>query len=765
MSEHNMKHMNHGDMDMSGHDMKHMNHEEMDMSDHDMKHMNHEEMDMSDHDMKHMNHEEMDMSDHDMKHMNHEEMDMSDHDMKHMNHGDMDMSEHDMKHMNHGDMNMSGHDMSGMGGHMMHMGNLKLKFWISLVLTIPIILMTPMMGLNLPFQFSFTGSDWVVAVIGTVLFFYGGKTFLDSAKMELADKKPAMMTLIAMGISVAYLYSLYAVVMNNLIDPSHHVMDFFWELATLIVIMLLGHWIEMNAVMSAGDAVQKLAELLPKQAHLVGENNDIKEVDLTDVHVGDVLLVKGNETIPADGLIVSGKTSVDEAMITGESKQVEKTIDDEIVGGSVNGNGELTMTVTGTGETGYLAQVVKLVSNAQSEKSTTETLADKVAGYLFYAALSVSLLAFVVWLFTGTFSQALSILVTVLVIACPHALGLAIPLVVARSTSLSAKNGLLIKNRNALEVAHTIDTLLVDKTGTLTEGHFVVTGYKSVTDQFSESEIIGLMASLERGSTHPLGKGIMQKAEDLSLEIPTASETQQINGVGLEGQINGKLFKIVSESYVNKNQLLTDKMISDNEGDSISYLLQNEKIMGYAAQGDQIKPESFGLVEKLKKMNIKVIMLTGDNQNAAEKVGSQLGIEEVRANLMPEDKAKIVNQLEAEGHKVIMVGDGINDAPSLASATIGMAIGSGTDVAVDSADVILVKSNPMDILKFLKLSRNTRSKMIQNLWWGAGYNIIALPLAAGILAPIGFILSPLVGAAVMSLSTIVVAINAMTLHD
>ncbi|WP_409022818.1 copper-translocating P-type ATPase [Dellaglioa sp. P0083] len=683
--------------------------------------------------------------------------------MKEMDH--MNMDHEDMKNMDHMDMQGMDHDQMNMGGHMMHMGNLKLKFWISLVLAIPIVLMTPMMGINLPLQFTFPGSDWVVALIGTGLFFYGGKTFLDSAKMELADKKPAMMTLIAMGITVAYLYSLYAVVMNNLVDPSHHVMDFFWELATLIVIMLLGHWIEMNAVMSAGDAVQKLAQLLPKQAHIVRENKEIEDIDLTNVHVGDILLVKGNETIPADGTIISGKTSVDEAMITGESKQVEKVVDDEVVGGSVNGNGEIQMTVTGTGETGYLAQVVKLVTKAQSEKSDTETLADKVAGYLFYAAMTVGILAFIVWLITGTFSQALSILVTVLVIACPHALGLAIPLVVARSTSLSAKNGLLIKNRNALEVAHTIDTLLVDKTGTLTEGHFVVTGYKTFTDQFSESEIIGLMASLERGSTHPLGKGIIQKAEDLKIEIPTASETQQINGVGLEGHINDDAFKIVSEAYVNKQQLLTDEMASDNEGDSISYLIQNEKVIGYVAQGDQIKPESFGLVEKLEKMNIKVIMLTGDNQQAADKVGAKLGIVDVRANLMPEDKAKIVSQLEGEGHNVIMVGDGINDAPSLASATIGMAIGSGTDVAVDSADVILVKSNPMDIIKFLKLSRNTRLKMIQNLWWGAGYNIIALPLAAGVLAPIGFILSPLVGAVVMSLSTIVVAINAMMLHD
>ena len=689
-----------------------------------------------------------------------------------MDHQDMSNMDHDnMKDMDHQHMDMPGmdHDKMDMddmpGGHMMHMGNLKLKFWVSLVMAIPIILMTPMMGLKLPFQFTFTGSDWVVTAIGTALFFYGGKTFLDSAKMELADRKPAMMTLIAMGISVAYIYSLYAVIMNNIVDPSHHVMDFFWELATLIVIMLLGHWIEMNAIMAAGDAVQKLAELLPKQAHVMDENNEIKEVDLTQVKVGNVLLVKGNETIPADGLIISGKTSVDEAMITGESKQVEKTIDDKVVGGSVNGNGEITMTVTGTGETGYLAQVVKLVSKAQSEKSNTETLADKVAGYLFYAALSVGILAFIVWMFTGTFSQALSILVTVLVIACPHALGLAIPLVVARSTSLSAKNGLLIKNRNALEVAHTIDTLLVDKTGTLTEGHFVVTNYQTYSKDFSESEIIGLMASLERGSTHPLGKGIIQKAEDLSLQIPTANDTQQINGVGLEGHIKDDLYKIVSEAYVKKNQLLTDELVSDDEGDSISYLIQNDKVIGYAAQGDQIKRESFGLVEQLTKMGIKTIMLTGDNQHAAEKVGVKLGIEDVRANLMPEDKAKIVVQLEGEGHNVIMVGDGINDAPSLAGATIGMAIGSGTDVAVDSADVILVKSNPTDIVKFLTLSRNTRLKMIQNLWWGAGYNIIALPLAAGILAPIGFILSPLVGAVVMSLSTIVVAVNAITLHD
>ncbi|CRH20094.1 heavy metal translocating P-type ATPase [Carnobacterium maltaromaticum] len=678
------------------------------------------------------------------------------------------MHEHNHSMMSHDEMDHMSHEsMPGMG-HMAHMGNLKVKFFWSLVLAIPIIILSPMMGMELPFQFTFPGSDWLVLILATILFIYGGKPFLSGAKMELKDRSPAMMTLISLGISVAYFYSLYAFIMNHFINSNAHIMDFFWELATLIVIMLLGHWIEMRAVSNAGDALKKMAELLPTQANRLEKDGSSKKILLKEVQVGDLLLIKAGEKIPADGKIVEGQSSINESMVTGEAKEVKKNRGDKVIGGAVNGSGTLTIEVSGTGDTGYLAQVMNLVGDAQKEKSKVESLSDKVAKWLFYVALFVGIFTFIIWFFlTKELTTPLERMVTVLVIACPHALGLAIPLVTARSTSLGAKNGLLIRNRNALEAAKKIDSILMDKTGTLTEGAFKVHTVESLTKEYSEEQILAYFAALERTSTHPLAVGILTKAEAEKVTIPVATETKNMPGIGLSGKINQEEISIVTAAYLEKMGIVYDKKHFEelaSLGNSISYLVRKGEAVGLIAQGDKIKSGAKAMIAALIAEGIEPVMVTGDNATSAEMVANQLGINQVYAGLMPEDKEKIVKDYQKNKKVVMMVGDGVNDAPSLARADVGVAIGAGTDIAIDSADVILVKSDPNDILHFLSLAKNTTRKMIQNLWWGAGYNIIAIPLAAGILAPIGFILSPAVGAILMSLSTVIVALNALTLR-
>jgi len=665
--------------------------------------------------------------------------------------------------------NMDMHDMDmDMGnGQMMHMGNLKRKFWVSLILTLPLIIMSPMMGMQLPFQLIFhPWTDYLVAILGTVIFIYGGQPFFSGAKAELANRKPAMMTLIAMGIGVAFVYSIYAVVANNWLQVTPPVTDFFWELATLIDIMLLGHWIEMNTVMNAGSAVDNLAKLLPSSAHKIVAGQ-VSDVDVAALTTGDHVQVRAGEKIPADGVIVSGATSVNEAMVTGEARLVEKQVDAQVVGGSVNGEGTFEMRITGTGEDGYLAQVMKLVSDAQAAKSAQENMADRVAGLLFYAALTVAIVAFIVWMLVGNLALALSIAVTVLVIACPHALGLAVPLVVARSTAIAASHGLLIRNRDAMEQVKKLNYALMDKTGTLTAGNFKVAEYQSLDSAYTADQVLSIMASLETGSSHPLAVGILKAAKAQELTPVEATDSEQLTGVGLSGTVAGQMYQVVSAAYLDRQKLAYDQAAFNrlaSAGNSVSYLIQDQQVLGYAAQGDQIKPEAKNLIDSLKAQHITPVMLTGDNAQSAQVVAKQLGITEVHASLLPEDKAKLVKQYQSDGSHVMMIGDGVNDAPSLASAEIGVAIGSGTDVAIDSADVVLVKSNPNDVVEFLELARNTTRKMTQNLWWGAGYNVITIPLAAGILAPWGFLLNPMVGAVVMSFSTVIVAINAMTLH-
>ncbi|EGP5044231.1 copper/silver-translocating P-type ATPase CopB [Enterococcus faecium] len=690
-----------------------------------------------------------------MKH-DHSQMDHSMH-MGH-NHGDIANS----KQMDHS-MHMD-HEHGGMD-HSMHMGNFKQKFWLSLILAIPIILFSPMMGMEFPFQVTFPGSDWLVLILATILFIYGGQPFLSGAKMELKQKSPAMMTLIAMGITVAYIYSVYSFI-ANLLNPHTHVMDFFWELATLIVIMLLGHWIEMNAVSNASNALQKLAELLPKSVKRLTKDGKEETVSLKEVNEGDRLIVRSGDKMPTDGVILKGETIVDESAVTGESRGIKKQANDKVIGGSINGDGTIEIEVTGTGENGYLAKVMEMVRKAQGEKSKLESLSDKVAKWLFYVALIVGILAFIAWLFLTDLPNALERMVTVFIIACPHALGLAIPLVVARSTSIAAKNGLLLKNRNALEQANDLDVIMLDKTGTLTEGKFTVTGVEVLDDAFNKNEILQYLGALEANANHPLAVGIMNYLKEHEIKPYQAENLKNLSGVGLEATVKKQQVKIVNEKEVERLGLNVEQALLkpyQEQGNTISFLILENHLAAIVALGDVVKTEAKEFIRTLKERKITPVMLTGDNKNAAQAVADYLGIEEYYGGLLPDDKEAVVQKYLDQGKKVIMVGDGINDAPSLARASIGMAIGAGTDIAIDSADVVLTNSDPKDILHFLDLAKQTRKKMIQNLWWGAGYNILAIPLAAGILAPIGIILSPAVGAVLMSLSTVVVALNALTL--
>ncbi|BBI26263.1 TPA: copper/silver-translocating P-type ATPase CopB [Enterococcus faecium] len=690
-----------------------------------------------------------------MKH-DHSQMDHSMH-MGH-NHGDIANS----KQMDHS-MHMD-HEHGGMD-HSMHMGNFKQKFWLSLILAIPIILFSPMMGMEFPFQVTFPGSDWLVLILATILFIYGGQPFLSGAKMELKQKSPAMMTLIAMGITVAYIYSVYSFI-ANLLNPHTHVMDFFWELATLIVIMLLGHWIEMNAVSNASNALQKLAELLPESVKRLTKDGKEETVSLKEVNEGDRLIVRSGDKMPTDGVILKGETIVDESAVTGESRGIKKQANDKVIGGSINGDGTIEIEVTGTGENGYLAKVMEMVRKAQGEKSKLESLSDKVAKWLFYVALIVGILAFIAWLFLTDLPNALERMVTVFIIACPHALGLAIPLVVARSTSIAAKNGLLLKNRNALEQANDLDVIMLDKTGTLTEGKFTVTGVEVLDDAFNKNEILQYLGALEANANHPLAVGIMNYLKEHEIKPYQAENLKNLSGVGLEATVKKQQVKIVNEKEVERLGLNLEQALLkpyQEQGNTISFLILENHLAAIVALGDVVKTEAKEFIRTLKERKITPVMLTGDNKNAAQAVADYLGIEEYYGGLLPDDKEAVVQKYLDQGKKVIMVGDGINDAPSLARASIGMAIGAGTDIAIDSADVVLTNSDPKDILHFLDLAKQTRKKMIQNLWWGAGYNILAIPLAAGILAPIGIILSPAVGAVLMSLSTVVVALNALTL--
>lgn len=658
--------------------------------------------------------------------------------------------------MNHSAMDHSEMDHGAMGGHAHHHhGSFKEIFLKSLPLGIAILLITPMMDIQLPFQIIFPYADVVAAVLATILYIYGGKPFYMGAKDEFNSKAPGMMSLITLGITVSYVYSVYAVAARYV--TGEHVMDFFFEFATLILIMLLGHWIEMKALGEAGDAQKALAELVPKDAHVVLEDDSIETRPVADLQVGDLIRVQAGENVPADGTIQRGESRVNEALVTGESKPIEKNPGDEVIGGSTNGGGVLYVEIKQTGDKSFISQVQALISQAQGQSSRAENLAQKVAGWLFYIAVIVALIALVIWMVIADVPTAVIFTVTTLVIACPHALGLAIPLVTARSTSLGASRGLLVKDRDALELTTNADVMVLDKTGTLTTGEFKVSDVELFNDKYTKDEIVALLAGIEGGSSHPIAQSIISYAEQQGIRPVSFDSIDVISGAGVEGQANGHRYQLISQKSYGRN---LDMDIP--KGATLSVLVENDEAIGAVALGDELKPTSKDLIQALKKNNIQPIMATGDNEKAAQGAAEILGIDYL-ANQSPQDKYELIEKLKAEGKKVIMVGDGVNDAPSLALADVGIAVGAGTQVALDSADVILTQSDPGDIESFIELAQKTTRKMKENLIWGAGYNFIAIPIAAGILAPIGITLSPAFGAVLMSLSTVIVAINAMTL--
>ena len=625
----------------------------------------------------------------------------------------------------------------------------------SLPLGIAILLITPMMDIQLPFQIIFPYADVLAAVLSTILYFYGGKPFYMGAKDEFNSKAPGMMSLITLGITVSYVYSVYAVAARYV--TGEHVMDFFFEFSTLLLIMLLGHWIEMKALGEAGDAQKALAELVPKDAHVVLEDGSIETRPVADLQVGDLIRVQAGENVPADGTIQRGESRVNEALMTGESKPIEKKPGDEVIGGSTNGDGVLYVEIKQTGDKSFISQVQTLISQAQGQSSRAENLAQKVAGWLFYIAVIVALIALVIWMVIADVPTAVIFTVTTLVIACPHALGLAIPLVTARSTSLGASRGLLVKDRDALELTTNADVMVLDKTGTLTTGEFKVLDVELFNDKYTKDEIVALLSGIEGGSSHPIAQSIISYAEQQGIRPVSFDSIDVISGAGVEGQANGHRYQLISQKAYGRN---LDMDIP--KGATLSVLVENDEAIGAVALGDELKPTSKDLIQALRKNKIQPIMATGDNEKAAQGVAEILGIDYL-ANQSPQDKYELVEKLKAEGKKVIMVGDGVNDAPSLALADVGIAVGAGTQVALDSADVILTQSDPGDIESFIELAQKTTRKMKENLVWGAGYNFIAIPIAAGILAPIGITLTPAVGAILMSLSTVIVAINAMTL--
>ncbi|HEO8325560.1 TPA: cadmium-translocating P-type ATPase [Streptococcus agalactiae] len=679
----------------------------------------------------------------------------------HHNHGDIDHSKHDhneMEHsqMDHSNMDHSEMDHGAMGGHAHHHhGSFKEIFLKSLPLGIAILLITPMMDIQLPFQIIFPYADVVAAVLATILYIFGGKPFYMGAKDEFNSKAPGMMSLITLGITVSYAYSVYAVAARYV--TGEHVMDFFFEFTTLILIMLLGHWIEMKALGEAGDAQKALAELVPKDAHVVLEDDSIETRPVSELQIGDVIRVQAGENVPADGIIIRGESRVNEALVTGESKPIEKKTGDEVIGGSTNGGGVLYVEIKQTGDQSFISQVQTLISQAQSQPSRAENVAQKVASWLFYIAVVVALIALLIWTIIADLPTAVIFTVTALVIACPHALGLAIPLVVSRSTSLGASRGLLVKNREALELTTKADVMVLDKTGTLTTGEFKVLDVTVLSDKYSEEEITGLLAGIEAGSSHPIAQSIVNHAEAKGIKSVFFDSIEIVSGAGIEGEANGHHYQLISQKAYGKALRMDIP-----KGATLSILVENNEAIGAVALGDELKETSRNLIEVLKKYGIEPLMATGDNEEAAQGVAEVLGIQ-YQANQSPEDKYKLVESMKNQNKTVIMVGDGVNDAPSLALADVGIAIGAGTQVALDSADIILTQSDPGDIESFIELANKTTRKMKQNLVWGAGYNFIAIPIAAGLLAPIGITLGPAFGAVLMSLSTVIVAINAMTL--
>jgi Cu2+-exporting ATPase len=681
------------------------------------------------------------------------------------------MMEHDMKHHTdhpkapeskpaQADAGMK--NMKGISGaeHHAHMAtDFQKRFWISLVWTVPILILSPLLQtlVGLRDAFRFPGDVYVLFGFSSAVFWYGGLPFLKGFFEEIKSRQPGMMTLVTVAIATAYLYS--SAVVFGLSGKM-----FFWELASLVDIMLLGHWIEMKSVMGASKALEELAKLMPSDAHKLMADGSVKDVPLGELAVDDKVLIKPGEKIPADGVIVEGESSVNEAMLTGESMPVTKKTGGKVIGGSINGEGSLTIEVKGTGKDSFLSQVIDLVKQAQESKSKTQDLANTAAKWLTIVALSGGLITFLVWLLLmgKDFSFAVERAVTVMVIACPHALGLAIPLVVAVSTALAAKNGLLLRNRVAFERARNIKAIIFDKTGTLTEGRFGVTDTLVLSQDIDEETLRKYAASVDANSEHPIAKAIVASSENKML----VENFKSIPGKGVEGKVDGKEIKVVSPGYLDEEKIdMTDERVKplQAQGKTVVSVLVDGKLKGAMALADIIRPEAKQAIDALKALDIRCMMLTGDNQATAKWVSDQVGLDEYFAEVLPQDKAAKVKEVQARGELVAMTGDGVNDAPALAQADLGIAIGAGSDVAVETADVILVRSNPLDVVSIVQLSRATYRKMIQNLLWAAGYNVVAIPLAAGALYVWGVLLSPAIGAALMAASTVIVAINARLL--
>jgi Cu2+-exporting ATPase len=671
----------------------------------------------------------------------------------------IDHSKMDHSKMNHTTSQHGANPSMGMAGHDHHkmmIADFKRRFFVVLFLTIPIMLLSPMIQHWLNVHWQFTGSNYLLLALSTIVFFYGGFPFLKGFVSEVIAKSPGMMILIGFAITVAYAYSV-AVIFGL------QGMDFFWELATLILIMLLGHWIEMKSIAGASRELELLVQLMPSDAHMVMPNmvHDVKTDSLKE---GDLILVKPGEKVAADGIIAEGESYLNESMLTGESKPVQKIKGDKVIAGSINGNGSIKVTVSHAAKDSYLSQVIKLVDDAQKSKSKTQLLADTAAKWLTVIAIVAGIATFLFWYLTGqSLAFAMERMVTVIVICCPHALGLAVPLVVAKSTALSAKHGLLIKNRTAFENSRKTTTIIFDKTGTLTVGKFQVSKIVSLKNDLTENEIIRLASALEQKSEHPIATGILQKVKDLKLIIPATENFNAITGKGVEATVEGKKILVVSPGYLKENKIPVPEGFTASDMETVVFLIINNELAGYIALSDEIRPESADAIKTLRENKIKSILLTGDNAKVAKSVSYELKMDGFFAEVLPHQKLEKIKELQAKGEFIAMTGDGVNDAPALAQADVGIAVGSGSDIAAETAGIILVNSNPIDIVSLILFGKATYRKMIQNLIWATGYNIVALPLAAGVLYKWNIMLTPAMGAALMTLSTVVVAINASLL--
>ena len=658
------------------------------------------------------------------------------------------------------------HDEHGARGHESHhahmVADFRRRFWVSLILSVPVLLLAPLVqeALDVEEEWDFAGDSFVLWGFATVVFFYGGWPFLTGIVSELRSRAPGMMTLIAFAITVAYLYS-SAVTFGVSGDP------FFWETATLIDVMLLGHWLEMRSIMGASRALELLVSLMPSEAHKVGDDGAVVDVPVAELQPGDRVSIRPGERVPTDGVVVEGRTSVNEAMLTGESRPVEKTVGSPAIGGSINGEGALVVEVQRTGEETYLAQVIELVRQAQESRSRTQRLADRAAFWLTVIGITAGIGTLVGWLFaSATANFALQRAVTVVIITCPHALGLAIPLAVAVSTSIAARNGLLIRDRAGFERARAVDAVIFDKTGTLTEGRFGLVATVPLGAR-SEEEVLQLAFSLEGQSEHPIARGIIDAAEARDIAPVSIDDFRAIPGQGASGTANGLELKVVSPGYLREHGVaMESKVVTEliDAGHTVVFLTVGDSLEGAFALGDVVREESKAAIRDLQAMGIRVMMLTGDAEVVARSVAAELELDDFFAEVLPHQKAAKVREIKQRGLTVAMVGDGVNDAPALTEADVGIAIGAGTDVAMESADVVLVRSDPADVATIVRLARATYRKMLQNLWWATGYNFIAIPLAAGALFTVGFVMPPAVGAALMSASTVIVAINAQLLR-